>query len=133
MEPVDGDSKKIFSIPASFFTGTWADGDTYVFYTFAGGSTLYSDPNVGVIGLGGLVTPANIRVEAVFTFLTGLHKMTIIFPRAQAVSSLEFEMSNSDENSVPVTLESKTADSANSAGNAAWDAMPLGRVIFAAV
>jgi hypothetical protein len=133
MAPVDGDTKKLFSIPASYFTGTWADGDSYTFYTHAGGSTTYSDANVGVIGLGGLVTPANIRVEAVYTFLTGLHKMTIIYPRAQAVSSLEFEMSKDDENSVPITLESKTADSTNSAGNAAWDDMPLGRIIFAAV
>jgi len=99
----------------------------------AGGATAYSSAHSGNIGFGAMAAPVDIRVEAVYTFLTGLHTMTIIYPRAQAVSSLENEMSRDDENSVPVTFEAKTSDSTNSAGNAAWDAMPLGRIVFAAV
>ena len=131
MEPVDGDSKKLFSIPASFFTGTWAANDTYVFYTMAGGATAYSSAHSGNIGFGAMTAPVDIRVEAVYTFPNGTNTLTFILPRAQAEASTEIDFADEEEAKPPIRLAAKDASSANSAGNAVWDTMPLGRMIWA--
>ncbi len=131
MEPVDGSSDKLFSIPASFFTGTWAADDTYVFYTMAGGATAYSNAHSGNLGLGAMAAPVDIRVEALYTFPNGTNTLTFVFPRAQAETSMEIDFAEEEEAKPTMRLASKDASSANSSGNAVWDAMPLGRVIWA--
>jgi len=88
----------------------------------------YADTN---IALGGLVAPEFIRMEAVFTFPDGLSQMVIIFPRANVVSSMEIDLKAEDAAVVPITFEAKRADSGlSTGGNSAWDAMPLGCIIF---
>lgn len=131
MEPVDGNSDKLFSIPANFFTGTWAAGDTYVFYTMAGGDSAYSSAHSGNLGLGAMAAPVNVRVEALYTFPNGTNTLTFIFPRAQAETSMEIDFAEEEEAKPTMRLASKDASSANSAGNAVWDTMPLGRIIWA--
>lgn len=132
MEPDNG-GEPYFSIPASFFTGTWADGDSYNFtttaYQAAGGA--YSDPHAGTIDLGSLSAPAFVRMEAVYTYPNGTDTMTIIFPRANATSSVEIDMQAEDNVNVPLTFEAKRADSEVSGGNVTWDDAPLGKIIFA--
>lgn len=129
----DNGGNPYFTIPADFFTGTWADGDSYNFTTTAyqasGGA--YSDPHVGTIDLGSLSAPSFVRMEAVYTYPDGTSTMTIIFPRANATSSVEIDMQAEDNVNVPITFEAKRADSEISGGNAAWDAAPLGKIIFA--
>lgn len=127
----DGGTDHYFVLPASFFTGTWAPNDTYVFHTHAGGSSLYSNNHSGDIGLGGLAQPVDVRVEAVYTFPNGTNTLTYIFPRAQVVAQMESDFNAEDAAVIPVTFESKNASSNVTTGNAAWDSMPLGRVIWA--
>jgi hypothetical protein len=131
MAPVDGNSKKYFSIPASFFTGTWADGDSYVFYTMAGGASAYASAHSGNIGFGAMAAPVDIRVEAVYTFPNGTNTLTFVLPRAQAEASTEIDFQDEEEAKPPIRLAAKDASSANAAGHAVWDAMPLGRMIWA--
>ncbi len=131
MEPVDGSSNKYFSIPSAFFTGTWAADDSYVFYTTAGGDDTYSSVHSGSFGLGGLVAPVDIRVEGVYTFPNGINTQTYILPRAQVEANLELGYSSDSEATPPIIFSSKNASSDNAAGNAVWDAMPLGRMIWA--
>lgn len=88
----------------------------------------YSDTN---IALGGLVAPEFVRMEAVYTFPDNLNQMVIIFPRANVVSSMEIDLKAEDAAAVPIMFEAKRADSGiTSGGNAAWDAMPLGAILF---
>lgn len=131
MAPTDGNSKKYFSIPANFFTGTWAADDTYVFYTIAGGDSTYSNTHSGSIGLGGLVAPVDIRVEGVYTYPNGTNTMTFIYPRAQVEANMELGFNQDSEATPPISFNSKNASSDNTAGNAVWDSMPLGRIVWA--
>lgn len=131
MEPVDGSSDKYFSIPANFFSGTWAADETYVFYTLAGGASTYASAHSGNIGFGGMVAPSDVRVEALYTYPNGTNTMTYIFPRGQAVASIEVDHAEESEVAVPISFQSGNASSNNSLGNVVWDAMPLGRVIWA--
>ncbi|MGD8847999.1 MAG: hypothetical protein PVI54_20930 [Desulfobacteraceae bacterium] len=135
MAPVDDNSDTYFSIPASFFTGTWAADDTYVFYTSAGGDTTYSDPDSGSFGIGGLTQPADVRVEAVYTFPDPTKTLTIVLPRAQAEASVEFDTQAENPAAPPIIFKSKNASSNNASGNAVWDgssdAGPLGRFVWA--
>jgi hypothetical protein len=88
----------------------------------------YSDTE---IALGGLVAPEYIRMEAVYTFPDGLNQMVIIFPRANVTSSMEIDLKAEDAAVVPITFEAKRADSGiTSGGDAVWDSMPLGEIIF---
>jgi hypothetical protein len=130
IEPVDGDGDKLFSIPADFFTGDWIDGDTYVFGTLAGGDSAYADAHEGSIGLGGLVAPVDIRVEGLYTFPNGIYTMTFVFPRAQVSGNLEIAYAAEDEAAPPIVFNAQNASSDNVAGNAVWDNMPLGRIIW---
>jgi len=119
-----------FNIPASFFTGTWAAGDSYVFTTKEYTTAAYGTHS-GSINLGAIVAPAFIRVEAVYTYPNGTNTMTIIFPRANVSSSLNIELQTEDCAAPPIMFEAKRADSDTSGGNVVWNSMPLGRIIFA--
>ena len=132
MEPDDG-AQDYFVIPAAFFTGTWAADETYVFSTkaYVAGSAAYSDAHDGEIKLGALSAPKFVRMEAFYTYPDGIHTMTIIFPRANCTTSVEIDMQSEDNVNVPLTFEAKRADSETTGGNAAWDDMTLGRIIFA--
>lgn len=93
-------------------------------------STGYVTAHSGEIALGSLTSPAFIRMEAEYTYPNGVDKFTIIFPRAQATSSIELDLQAEDASAVPVTFESKRADSEVSGGDVVWDNKPLGRVVF---
>lgn len=83
------------------------------------------------IALGSMKAPDYIRMEAVYTFPDLLHQMVIIFPRANVVSSLDFDLKIEDAAIVPITFQAKRADSGlASGGNALWDNQPLGTIIF---
>lgn len=120
-----------FAIPANYFTGTWAAGETYTFSTAAfAAAGAYDNNHSGSIGIGGLVAPAFIRVEAVYTYPNGINHMYIIFPRANATTTMEIDMQAEDNANVPLSLEAKRSDSLTSGGHSVWDLMPLGRIVF---
>jgi len=83
------------------------------------------------IALGGLVAPAFVRMEAVYTFPDNQTQMVIIYPRANVVSSMEIDLKAEDAAVIPITFEAKRADSGiTTGGDAAWDNMPLGTIVF---
>lgn len=84
------------------------------------------------IALGGLAAPEFIRMEAVYTFPNRLSQMVIIFPRANVVSSMAIELQAEDAAAVPITFESKRADSGLTDGDVIWDEKPLGTIVFRA-
>jgi len=110
-------------------TGTIATGDIVKFEVINIASD-FTDNHDGSIGLGGIKAPAFVRMEAVYTYPNGINHMYVIFPRANAVSSMELDMQAEDAMTVPITFEAKRADSETAGGNAAWDNMPLGRILF---
>jgi hypothetical protein len=137
----DNGGAKYFTIPADFFTGTWAAGETYVFSTSAynaAGNALYGDPQDGIVPIGGMIAPAYVRAEIVYTF-PNRATLTWIFPRAQIAASQELDFQIESEASSPIRVESKRADSQVSGGNAAWDYAagssygPLGCMIWTPV
>ena len=83
------------------------------------------------IALGGLIAPAFVRMEAVYTFPDNQTQMVIIYPRANVVSSMEMDLKAEDAAVIPITFEAKRADSGiTTGGDAAWDNMPLGTIVF---
>lgn len=116
-------------IAANAITGTITAGDIIKFEVVNVASD-YADNHAGSIGLGGIQAPAYVRMEAVYTYPNGTNHMYIIFPRANAVSSVELDLQAEDAAQVPITFEAKRADSEVTGGNAAWDSMPLGRILF---
>jgi len=125
------DGSPDFTIPANFFTGTWADGEYYVFRTTpasTGGS--YEDAHSGEINLGAMSAPAYVRAEAIYTYPNQTNHMYIIFPRANVTSSTELSFNESENANVPITIEAKRADSGVTDGDAVWDVGPLGRIYF---
>lgn len=82
------------------------------------------------IALGGLIAPDFVRMEAVYTFPDNQSQMVIVFPRANVVSSMEIDLKTEDAAVIPITFEAKRGDSGVSGGNAAWDNMPLGTIVF---
>jgi len=132
IEPDNG-GNPYFSLPANFFSGTWAADDSYTFSctAFVAGSSAYTDPHAGEIKLGALTAPAYVRMEAVYTYPDGSNTMTIIFPRANCTTSVEIDLQSEDNANVPLTFEAKRADSETTGGNAVWDSMTLGRIVFA--
>ena len=92
--------------------------------------TGYSAAHVGSIGLGAIAAPTGIRVEAIYTFPDGVNVMGIIFPRAMAAATIEMEFAAEEPAAVAIRLEAKRADSEVTGGNAAWNAMPYGRMIW---
>ena len=120
-----------FAIPANYFTGTWAAGETHTFRTTAfAASGAYDDNHGGAINLGGLVAPAFIRMEAVYTYPNGTNHMYIIFPRANATASMEIDLQAEDNANIPLTFEGKRADQLTAGGHSVWDNAPLGRILF---
>ena len=131
MSPVNGSSDKYFTIPADFFTGTWAAGDSYVFYTQAGGASTYAVAHTGSLGLGAMVAPADIRVEGVYTFPNGTNTLTYILPRVQVSGDLDMSYAEEDEIAPMISLNSLYAGSRIAAGHVAWDTMPSGIMVWA--
>lgn len=93
-------------------------------------SSGYTDAHSGEILLGTISAPADVRMEAIYTYPNQTNHMYIIFPRAQITSSVSLDFAAEDNINVPITIESKIADSGVSGGDAAWDSMPLGRIYF---
>lgn len=115
------------TIPAAYFTGTWASGDVFRFSTI---KTSYGNNHSGSIGLGGLKAPDYVRMEAFYTFPNGINHLYIIFPRANVTSSMELAFNASDNATPSITFESKGASDDVSGGNAVWNEMSLGRILF---
>jgi len=90
----------------------------------------YTNAHSGDVPLGNISTPVFIRVEALYTFPDGSNTMTIVFPRAQAIASIEMEFAPEEPAAVALQLEAKRADSGISGGNAVWDSAPLGHIIW---
>lgn len=136
MAPVNG-ANPYFSIPVSYFTGTWAADETYVFQTteYVAGTTAYDSAHAGSIALGTIAAPEFVRVEALYTFPDPTNTMTIIFPRCNITSSLNIDFQAEDAAAVTMTMKSMTASSDVAGGNAVWDgsvdAGPNGRIVFA--
>lgn len=123
-----------FVIAADFFANTWAAEDTYTFTTTAyaaAGAGAFANSHEGIISLGTLASPAFVRMEAVFTFPDPQYSMTIIFPRANVVSSVDLDLQAEDSAAVTISFESKGASDDNDDGNAVWNDSSLGRIVFA--
>lgn len=131
IEPDNG-GDPYFSMPANFFDANWIVDETYAFSTVAAttGTAAYADSHAGEIGLGQMAAPAFLRMEAVYTYPNNTNHMYIIFPRANAVSSLELDLQAEDNANPAITFEGKRADSEVDGGHAVWDNMTLGRVYF---
>lgn len=84
----------------------------------------------GELALGGRVAPDYVRMEAVYTYPSGINFMHIIFPRAQVSASMELDLKVEDAAAAPITFEAKRADSEVTGGNAVWDDKPLGRIVW---
>lgn len=128
----DNGGNPYFTLPSTLFTGTWATDDTYTFTTtaYVSGTTAYDNAHSGSVPLGTITAPAFVRMEAVYTFPNGTNTMTYIFPRANIVSSVEMDMQAEDAVAVTMNFEAKGASSDVSGGNAAWNAAPLGIIVF---
>lgn len=90
----------------------------------------YANVHDGDVPLGNISTPVFIRMEALYTFPDGSNTMTVVFPRAQAVASIEMEFAPEEPAAVALSFESKRADSGIAGGNAVWDSAPLGHIIW---
>ncbi|MCK5862443.1 MAG: hypothetical protein KAH38_08150 [Candidatus Hydrogenedentes bacterium] len=128
----DNGGNPYFSIPAAYFTGTWASDDTYSFSTVAAvsGTNAYANAHSGTIGIGSRVAPEYVRMEAVYTYPNGSNTLTIIFPRCQVAASTELDLQKEEAAGVPITFEAKRADAEVSGGDAAWDGQSLGVIVF---
>jgi len=127
----DNGGDPYFTIPANFFSGTWAANQIATFQTVeykAAGA--YDNAHSGDIKLGALSAPAFVRMEAVYTYPNGTNHMYIVFPRANATASTELDLQAEDSAASPITFEAKRADSETSGGHAVWDSQPLGRIYF---
>lgn len=131
MEPANG-ANDYFSIPISFFTGTWAADDSYTFYTTAyqASGSAYTDAHSGQIALGGLTAPEFVRMEAIYTYPNQTNHLYVIFPRCNVVSSISLDFKSETNTDVTMTFEAKRADSGVIGGDAVWDNLSLGRVYF---
>jgi len=90
----------------------------------------YTSVHVGTIKLGNILAPVSIRAEIVYTYPDGTNTMTFVFPRAQAVSTIEMDFAPEEPAAVAVRLESKRADSDISGGHIIWDDKPLGYILW---
>lgn len=131
----DNGGHPYFTIAAGSFGGTFAANDTITFRTtpYILGTTAYDNIDGGEIKLGTLQAPAYIRMEAVYTYPNKSRELVIIFPRAQATSSLEISFQAEDAAVPPLTISAKTADSETAGGHANWDDKPLGRIYWRTV
>ena len=96
--------------------------------------TDYSNAHTGKVALGNISTPTILRVEAIYTYPDGTNTMNIVFPRAQVTASIEMDFAEEEPAAVAISIEAKRADSgitdATNPGNAAWDAKPLGQIMW---
>lgn len=92
--------------------------------------TDFVDAHKGVIALGQVKESEPVRMEAHYTFPDGVNTIDIIFPRAQVTSSVELAFQAEDNANPSMTFEAKRADSEMAGGNAVWDDMPLGCIVF---
>lgn len=98
----------------------------------------FTELHSGEINLGNLTAPAYVRMEAVYTYPNGTNKMYFIFPRAQVTSSASLAFAAEDNPNVPVTVESKRADSDvqeiqdedSITAKDTWNDAPLGIIKF---
>ena len=90
----------------------------------------FDDNHSGSISLGTMVAPAFVRAEAVYTYPDGIHKMIMVFPRANVTSSVNLSFAAEDNANVPITIEAKRADSEVVGGHSTWNDAPLGRILF---
>jgi hypothetical protein len=90
----------------------------------------YSSAHSGTIKLGNLRAPDFIRMEAVYTYPNQTNHMYVIFPRANVTSSTEIDWAAEDTIASPIVFEGKRSDSETVGGNAAWDTMPIGVILF---
>lgn len=125
-EPDNG-GNPYFSIPANFFTGTWAAGEVYSFDSTAAvaGTSAYSSVHSGEIHFGNIAAPEYLRMEAVYTFPNGINTLTIIYPYAQVTSNLEMGFASEDNIKIAFTITSKATNNIN------WSTAPQGKMIFA--
>lgn len=117
------------TLSAAFVTGTVAAGDLITFQVINANSD-FADNHTGEIGLGAIQAPKFVRMEAVYTYPNGINHMYVIFPRANAVASVELDMQAEDAMEAPINFEAKRADSEVTGGNAIWDSKPLGVILF---
>jgi len=85
----------------------------------------------GEVTLGSRSAPDYVRMEAVYTYPNATNTMTIIFPRAQVSANVEMDLQAEDAAAVPISFESKNASSDVTDGDAIWDDMALGHIIWA--
>lgn len=90
----------------------------------------FTEAHTGTIALGTVKESVPVRMEAHYTFPNGVNTIDIIFPRAQVTSSVELAFQAEDNANPTITFEAKRADSEVSGGNAVWDDMPLGCIVF---
>lgn len=130
--PTDASSNKYFTIAADALTGTFEAGDTVTFTTIPKYTAPadYSDNHKGSISLGTLKAPEFVRMESIYVYPDGEHRMIAIFPRANITSSLEVDYQAEDAAAPPMTIEAKRADSETSGGHTVWDSQPLGLIYF---
>lgn len=120
MEPDNGGSP-YFSIPANFFTGTWAAGETYTFSTvaYSAAENVPGSNSNAALAIGLSDTPAYLRIEARQEFADG-RVSVIILPRAQAASAVDWTPAE-QESSVNVVYTALQAHGLVNGGNAAWN------------
>lgn len=116
-----------FTIPANFITGTIAAGDVFRFSVTKNG---YTNNHSGTIGLGTMKAPDYVRMEALYTYPNLVNTMTIIFPRANVTSNTEVSFNASDAAAPTITFTAMNAAANVSGGNAVWNNMPSGCIIF---
>jgi len=132
MTPLHDTDQECFTIPANFFSNTWAADDNFTFSTTitVTGTTAYASAHSGTINLGAMIAPAYVRMESWYEYPDGVHHMYIIFPRANVTGNTELSMQAEDAVSAPMIFEAKRADDGVTGGNAAWNSAPLGVIVF---
>ena len=134
MAPVNTDAgtDKYFTIPADFFTGTWADGDQFTFQTtaFVSGTDLYDDDFAATIGIGAIKTPPVFRLEAWQEFPDGEHEFLMVNPRVQPEMTVDADFTNSAHITPTIKFNFLPAHSGINGGNAVWDTQPFGVMLW---
>ncbi len=92
-------------------------------------STTYNKILTGSIPLGLDGDPTELRVEAVCVYPDQNNYMAIIFPKAIVRMQASMSPTNTDGTNLNAVFESRYADAIHG-GNAAWDTMPTGVILF---
>lgn len=123
MEPINPvNSQKYFTIPAGFFSGTWAVGESFTFSTApaSAGTTAYANPAVGAIGIGRYDDLPFLRIEADEQFPDG-SSIFYVMPRAQITGNFDRSFADAGEAPVTVSASALAADDSVEGGNAVWN------------